>query len=259
MLGLGTSITSIDSGQVYKELSELSLFSDLDVHFDFSTLSGNHGDEVGAALNLGEAGSDGDIESNEGTPSLDTTTMSRNSVAFDGSDDVLAMAAEHTTTNKAFTIFLVFQKGDTTNDYLLTSSEGGNTDSVKTAGGGASILLKCGNESQVAIACNNTDDSTINYSFAADVPTVLLISRNTAGEVVIYADNNLKIAVKDNAAVKAGANFTLGAFGGTTSGSLADLTGNICEVGMYDVELNAARVATLLESLCTKWGVERRE
>ena len=87
----------------------------------------------------------------------------------------------------------------------------------------------------------------------------MVVSRNTAGEVVIYADNNLKIAEKANTTSKAGATFTLGAIGGTTSGSLADWIGNVCEVGIYDVELSVANITILLESLCTKWGIDRRE
>ena len=258
MLGLGTTITSIDSGQIYKELSELDNYTDLDVHFDFSTLAGTHGDEVDTVTNLGAA--DGvDIDSNEGTPTLDRTTMSRASVAFTGSDTILDMEANYTTTNKASTIFMVFQKGDLTNDYILASSDDSNTASIKTAGGGGSILCKYGNTSHFSIACNNTDDSSINYTFAANTPTVLVVSRNTAGEVVIYADNNLKIAEKANTTSKAGATFTLGAIGGTTSGSLADWIGNVCEVGIYDVELSVANITILLESLCTKWGVDRRE
>ena len=56
MLGLGTSVTNIDSGQVYKELSELSNYSNLDIHFDFSTLTGGHGDAVIAVHNMGNTG-----------------------------------------------------------------------------------------------------------------------------------------------------------------------------------------------------------
>ena len=34
MLGLGTAVTSIDSGQIYKELSELDQYASLDIWFD---------------------------------------------------------------------------------------------------------------------------------------------------------------------------------------------------------------------------------
>jgi len=262
MLGLGTGFYKLagedNSAMVYKRKSELSNYGDLDVYFDFSTITGEQGVEVTGVANLGTK--DGhSIDSNEGTPTLDYTKFSRASVAFDGSDTILDMEANYTTTNKAFTIFMVFNKADLTNDYILASSDDSNTDSIKTAGGGATLLLKFGNESHFTVNCNNTNDSSINYSFVANTPTALVVSRNTAGEVVLYADNNLKIAEKANSAATAGATFTLGAIGGTTSGSLADWIGNVCEVGIYDVELSVANITILLESLCTKWGVDRRE
>ena len=56
MLGLGTAVTNIDSANIYKELSELNNYADLDIHFDFSILEGAHGDEVTEIKNLGQSG-----------------------------------------------------------------------------------------------------------------------------------------------------------------------------------------------------------
>ena len=88
MLGLGTTITSIDSGQIYKELSELSNYADLDIHFDFSTLAGDHGVEIADVANSGQTGLTNRIDSNEGSPTLDRTTMSRATVNFDDTEEV---------------------------------------------------------------------------------------------------------------------------------------------------------------------------
>ena len=73
-----------------------------------------------------------------------------------------------------------------------------------------------------------------------------------------YADNGLYIAAKGNAAIKAAANFTFGAIGGTTSGSTSDLTGYIGEIGLYDADIGEAAIITLTKELSTKWGVNRR-
>ena len=48
MLGLGTAVTNIDSANIYKELSELDNYADLDIHFDFSTIEGTNGIDVTA-------------------------------------------------------------------------------------------------------------------------------------------------------------------------------------------------------------------
>jgi len=59
MLGLGTSLASIDSGQIYKEADEFANAADLDVWFDFGLLTGAQDSEVGAATNLGNLGTGG--------------------------------------------------------------------------------------------------------------------------------------------------------------------------------------------------------
>ena len=82
------------------------------------------------------------------------------------------------------------------------------------------------------------------------------------GSFNVYADNNLLIAsVNDPGGTNDDANFTLGAIGGTTSGSIVDFNGKVCEVGLYDADIDesGANIAILLESLCTKWGINRRE
>ena len=110
MLGLGTSVTSIDSGQIYKELSELSNYDDLDIHFDFSTLTGVHGSEVTAATNLGESGAGNNISTNSGTPVLDRENFGgRSSVAFTSGGDYLNMNRTIESAGTSFTLFVVLQ------------------------------------------------------------------------------------------------------------------------------------------------------
>ena len=258
MLGLGTSITNVDSANIYKELSELANYADLDVHFDFSTLTGAHGDEVESAQNLGAAGAGKNIDSNEGTPSLDTTTMSRNTVAFDGNDDVLDMAASYTTTGKSMTFFLVFQRNDVTNDYTIAGADNRSDNWIRFTSSGQQIQSAMQGQDSVSSVMNNTDNSSISYAMVADTPTVYVLRRSSNGSLYHYMDNGLFVSQKTNAAAKEATNFVFGAVGGTTEGSKADFTGVIGEVGIYDDDITEANAIILAKELSTKWGVNRR-
>ena len=262
MLGLGTSVTSIDSGQIYKELSELSNYLDLDIHFDLSTLSGDHGDSVVDVVNVGAKGATCSIDSAEGAPTLDRTSLSRACVDFPNSgdnDNILDMAASYTTTGKAMTFFIVFQwDAAATNTLVATADDSDDDYFLLTTGGRGKFRLAGG--TAVNVTTSNTSSSTINYTPAINTPIVYLIQRVVDGGFNIYADNNLLIAsVDDPGGFNDLANFTLGAIGGTTSGSIVDFNGKVCEVGLYDVDILEGNIAILLESLCTKWGINRRE
>ena len=253
MLGLGASSTSIASANIYKELSELANYADLDLHYDFSLLTGADASEVTAATNLGAGGATYNIDSNVTTPLLDTTTLSRNSVLFDTNNDVLNIAAEYTTTGKAFTLFVVFQKDDTSKDVVISAD--GNDNYLKIQQ--HSVEFKLGTDSAFTITTNNTNNSSVNYSVVNEVPTVYVISRQTGGNINVYADNGFKIAGKANAAAQAGANFAVQEIGGT-AGTQADLLGNIGEIGLYDTNLTEAKCLVLTKELSTKWGINRR-
>lgn len=266
MLGLGTSVTSIDSGQIYKELSELGNYADLDVYFDFSTLTGDHGDEVSAATNLGQGGSTNNIDSNSGTPSLDRSTMSRASVAFDGANDVLNMANAYTTSAKSFTVFFIIQRANVGNEYTFVSSTTTTTnvpdDLIRLTGDGGSIQIGLQTQTPVSMTTASTANSTINYTAVINTPTLYVMRRNASGNVYTFADNNIFIASKGNAAVRAGATLEIGLVGGTTEigaseSGLTDLAGNIAEFGIYDADIGNTNVEILCEQICRKWGIVR--
>ena len=257
MLGLGTSVTSIDSGQIYKELSELSNYADLDIHFDFSTLSGDHGDAVTAVNNLGVTGVTNRINSAEGAPTLDRTSLSRACVDFPNSgdnDNILDMAASYATTGKPMTFFIVFQWDAAATNTIVANTDDGDDDYLLlTTGGRAKFRMAGGTAAN--IITSNTNGDTVDYTPAIGTPTVYLIQRAGDGDCLFYADNNILIAALGDTG---DANFTLGAIGGTTSGSIVDFNGKVCEVGLYDEDISVDNVAILLESLCTKWGINRR-
>mgnify|MGYP006403994819 CR=1 FL=1 len=260
MLGLGTSVTSIDSGQIYKELSELGSYASLTLHFDFSTLSGISGSEVTAATNLGAGGSAFNIGTNSETPLLDRNGFGgRSSVIFDGSDEFLVMGREFTSTNKSFTFFVVLQRHDLSNDYAVAGSgEEEITDSIRFTGTGESIQTIMASQTAVTTTLSSTSGSTVDYTQVAQVPSVLVMRRNTSGEMYIYADNGIYIGAKTNTAIKAAVRFSLLTIGGTGAEGAADFTGQIGEVGMYDADIGDAAAITLSKELSTKWGVNRR-
>lgn len=253
MLGLGISSTSINSASIYKELSELANYIDLDLHYDFSLLTGSSGAEVTNASNLGQ-GSSLDITSNAGAPTLDgAIAFGKRSVKFDAADEILNMEAEYTTTNKAFTFFIVFNKADVSND--LTVSSASNANSIKLEQD--VVTMQLGSSSAFTIDHGSTVGGTIDYEIQASTPTLFLVRRNAGGSIFIYADNFIYIASKGNTAAKAGATFAIQHIGGTEEGTIADFTGNIGELGVYDLDIGAANIEVLMKELCKKWGITR--
>ena len=253
MLGLGTSLTSIDSANIYRELSELANYADLDLHYDFSLLTGTDGTEITSERNLGQ-GSSLDITSNTGAPTLDASTaFSRRSAKFDASDEILNMEAEYTTTNKAFTLFIVFNKADVSNDITVSSASNENSTKLEQD----VITMQLGSSSAFTIDHGSTSGPTVDYEIQASTPTLFLIRRNADGSVFVYADNFIYIASKGNAAAKAGATFAIQHIGGTEEGAIADFTGNVGELGVYDTALSTADIEVLMKELCKKWGITR--
>jgi len=263
MLGLGTSLSTQIAGSSYKELSELNNYADLDVHFDFSTLTGTHGATVSLPIaNSSTAGtpSNFNITSLTATPTLDLSTMGKASVAFDSSEEILNMAAAYTTSGKAFTFFIVVHRSDTTNDMTVASTTVTDTgepdDYIRFMGAGGDVTIALENKAAVAVATDSTGGTTTDYTAIADRNMVYVIRRNASpGSVFIYGDAGLYIAAKATGPMQLGATFELGHIGGTTAGSYADLIGNIGEVGLYDVALTAADTIILAKELSNKWGI----
>ena len=253
MLGLGISSTSIDSANIYKELSELANYADLDLHYDFYISPEADGAEVTSASNLGQ-GSSLDITSNTGAPTLDASTaFSRRSVKFDAADEILNMEAEYTTTGKAFTFFIVFNKADVSND--LTVSSASNANSIKLEED--VITMQLGSSSAFTVDHGSTAGSTVDYEIQASTPTLFLVRRNGSGHVSVYADNFIKIGSKTNVAARAGATFAIQHVGGTEEGTIADFTGNIGELGVYDLDIGETNIEVLMKEICKKWGITR--
>lgn len=265
MLGLGNNIT-IPMPKVYEELSNLENYTDLDVHFDFSKLTGSHGDEVTTVTNLGAGGSDYDIDANDGAPTVDHTTLSNTSVSFPNSgdgDNFLHLKAPYVTSGKPMTLFFVIRKDTTVNEFLLASTKDSSmTDFVKITGSGSNsnVATQYDGASSVTtnIANTNPSGATTAYTVVTGVTSIIVIRRVAAedGRTYIFADKNLYIA-RATTGTQTGADFQFGAIGGTTAGTNNDWNGNLGEIGIYDADIGLDNIELLLQSLCAKWDVDR--
>ena len=152
------------------------------------------------------------------------------------------------------TFFIVFQWDAAATNTIVANTDDGDDDYLLlTTGGRAKFRMAGGTAAN--IITSNTNGDTVDYTPEIDTPTVYLIQRDSDGNCLFYADNNILIATLSDTG---DANFTLGAIGGTTSGSIVDFNGKVCEVGLYDEDISVDNVAILLESLWTKWGINRR-
>jgi len=263
MLGLGTSITSIDCAQIYKEADEFGNAADLDVWFDFSTLSPSqpHGDEVIAVTNLGAGGATYNIDSIVDEPSVDRLIFGRSSVRFNGTpDEALVLASAYTTTGKAYTWFLVLYRPDSTNDAVIASAADG-AEYFQLRGSGASIkVAKADMSSDKTITLNSTSGSTVDYTYqdasvsGSNGIQVIVYNRTGTGLVNVFNHLGQKIAVNSNSVVESAADMTVGALGATSSGSITDFTGHMGEFGVFDSDIGLLISAELAKNLAVKWG-----
>ena len=262
MLGLGSGFYKLaggdNSANIYKELKELSNYTDLDVHFDFSTLVGVHGSEVLNSVNLGAGGAALNITSNSGVPLLDKVSLSRPCVDFPntGDDDItLNMANPFQTTGKAMTFFIVMVLDVDTTQMLVSGAPDGDQDFIQLFSAGR-MRVRLNNGDATSVITSNTNDSTISYAPTVNTPMVMVWKKDSSGESEFFNDNGLFTAALTDTG---DANWTIQVFGGTTAGSNVDFNGKICEVGLYDADIGRNNSQILAKELSTKWGINRRE
>jgi hypothetical protein len=103
---------------------------------------------------------------------------------------------------------------------------------------------------------DNTAGTTANYTIANNVNMAMVLRRDSDGKLYVYADSDGVIGKKSNTNNDAPANFRFGAIGGTSEAT-ADYTGFIGEFALYDVDLGEAKILTMLEEICKKWGIDQ--
>ena len=126
-LGLGLSLTRQRILGGFKP----SDISNLDLWYDFSTISGTTGDNVTAFANAGGAGDDYDLTQDTAAdiPTLNTSEMGANCLDFQSgsttADDSLELDNAYETTGGTFSIFVVYEISATTDtDTFMAGASG---------------------------------------------------------------------------------------------------------------------------------------
>jgi len=272
MLGLGNSMTG---GAALKAAFAPASLGSLDIHYDFSTLTGSDDDAVASFANAGAGGSDYNLSNATASqqPQLSTDEMNLNSLHFDGNDR-MQMANAYLTTDKTFTFFCVFTSDDLAADTFFAGSDAGNdqigtfnTINVTTrfnadagANHNSALYIKTSTTTGDEYdpdgdgSFNNSDITTTAFTFSASTTHVLVITRDASNTVKIFnEDQNLIGAGTSKTNGQADTNFDVQWIGSFSSGS-SSAQGTIGEIGLYNKTLSDSEAQTLAGYLATKWN-----
>lgn len=174
-------------------------------------------------------------------PSI-TAVSSRQSIAFDGSNDSLAC---NVPCNSATTLFFVASASSQSNDYLLGGNEGGSSPGLlsgySTPGGPADYEWWAG-----------SGDDRLVIALASTGVNILSVTHTDGASVTCYL-NGEQVATKATAsATLSGTSFTrIGA--GSASAAFSDCT--FCEMLVYHSALSAPVRQRIESYLSLKWGI----
>ena len=270
MLSLGLKI-GLGSPRVRNTGFALSDISNLDLHYDFSTLTGSNGDAVSSFANAGGAGSSYNLSQSTGgsQPTLNTSELSLNGVDF-ASGDFLELGSNYTTTGETFTIFVVYEVDATADvDTFMAGDSGAinqfgvyNHKNVTTRFNGNESAASLNNVVYTLTDTTSDDDydgsttTTTAYTLTAD-PEILVVTRDasTNKEIRIYNKNKDLIGLSsspDGAA--SDTNFRIERIGTLASGG-GPTDGVIGEMGIYNKELSVSEVGQVVDFLVDKWSI----
>lgn len=189
------------------------------------------------------------INSNDGTPGTDLTSMHRQCIRFDGTDDVIKMAVKQTSTNKAATFLLVFTKVDSGNDVVVSESDSVTEFFVKVTGGDPADTVQ--------VRMGETHDETKGFPLTNTIPVdqaaVLILRRNTTGHIFCYTQNKvLEFSNTSNTDVLAMPDWPIKHIGGAGA---TDMKGVVGEFAMWDEELSEAQCFAVIDSVREKWNL----
>ena len=273
-LGIGLSLTR---QRILGSVFLPSDISNLDLWYDFSTISGSTGDNVTSFANGGNAGSDYNLSQDTASdiPTLNTSEMSLNSLDFQSgsttNDDSLALDNTYITTGKTFSVFVVFE--------LSNVGAGKDTDTFLAGTNGGNNQFGLFNHKNVTTRFNsnasgnmNTVENTItdttsedaqytggsttttSYTFGED-PEILLITRDASNTVKIYNKAGALVGISTSYTDEhADTNFEIAHIGSFHNGS-TPANGFIGEIGVYNKTLSASEVSDLITHLADKWSI----
>ena len=122
-------------------------------------------------------------------------------LSFDGNDG-LDLSAQVALGSSPYTLICAWVEGDYSSDtWLFTSNT--NTAHYGIAAGGAGVLLEPNSSrspggDEDTIATNNTDNSTVSYTFGSDVEALIIVNEND-DDVLFYNIDGDLIATKSEA------------------------------------------------------------
>ena len=264
MLGLGNTLMG---GAPPPEFTAASI-SDLDLWYDFSTVTGSNGDAQTSFANAGDGGSDYDLSQGTGSlqPNLDTSELALNSLDFDA--DRFELANAYLTTGQTFSIFIVYEV-DATGDvdtFIAGSTTGANQFGVynhknvttrfnaDVTGSLNSVEYIRTDQTTQDAGYGGSATTTTAYTLTAD-PEILVLTRAADEEIKIYNKAGALIGLSTSTTNNhANTNFEIDHIG-LQSGGAAPNNCVIGEIGVYNKTLDATEVSNLITHLADKWSI----
>ena len=264
MLGLGSTLMG---GAPSPEFTAASI-SNLDLWYDFSTVTGSNGDAQASFANAGNAGSDYDLAQSSSSlrPTLDTSELALNGLDFDG--DKFQLANAYLTTDQTFSIFIVYEV-DATGDvdtFIAGSTTGANQFGVYnhknvTTRFNAGVTGSLNNVEYIRTDQTTQDagyggsaTTTTSYTLTAN-PEILILTRAADEEIRIYNKAGALIGLSTSTTNNhANTNFQI-EYIGAQSNTASPNNGVIGELGVYNKTLSADEVSTLAAHLAAKWSI----
>jgi hypothetical protein len=235
--------------------------SNLDLYYDFSTLSGTAGDDILTFVNGGIAGTDYNLAGGTATkrPTIDNTTLEKPCARFDGNDR-FTLDNAYATSDETFTVFWVIKKDSVSeSDLLIGGTEGAPINKLNPATANALVTQFNGevdggsDNSSVNLFLNNTDNGTVNEPFTT--ATSLYIFTRDASEIMKLYSKDAFVAQGTSATDGAeSTNFRVGMIGSESDGGAA-LTAYIGEIGIYNKVISDTERADLITYLKDKWAI----
>jgi hypothetical protein len=275
MLGLGSTLTQ---ATVASAAFTAASISDLDLWYDFSTLSGSDEDDVTGFANAGGAGSNYNLVDDEGTtanrPQINDSELSLRSLHFGSGGDRMNLDNTYITTDKTFSFFVVYHGDSTDADTFFAGESAGvntigftNQKNIKTrfngaASGTLNAAQNCRPDGTEVSGGSAIDggDGDVSYTFTTN-PEILIITRSASGgstgdggQIRYFNKNGALVCTSTSPVTQADTNFQIKELGALSSGS-SDYEGVIGEMGVYNKTLTDAEAIQLAAHLKSKWRI----
>ena len=153
--------------------------------------------------------------------------------SFDGGDYLDLSTAEEFNSGEAWFWVFAFVDLDTTTDCILAySSDNGGYMGIEAGGNGIVYKNNSSRSSEATIATNNTDNSSISYSFGSDVEVLIMSTAATNNLINFYNIDGALIATNGSASGSC-TTWNLDRIGANSSTS-TEFVGELIDVRLYN-------------------------